>query len=105
MWVTASLPRGATRPFVIVVFPLAESPTTPRMMGRAMCASILVVEESETYRPPRDAGVRVRSAAAACRADVPRARARRAAGPFPVAPAGPPRDRTRARRRPATARG
>src|ERR1044071_5841833 len=38
MWVTFSLPRISTSPFVRVVFPVAESPTTPRMIGRAMCA-------------------------------------------------------------------
>src|SRR5919206_375947 len=67
MCVTASLPRIATRPFVIVVFPLAESPTTPRMMGRAM--SCLPTSSSKSrkiaaaarcravaraHRPPRE---------------------------------------------------
>src|SRR3954471_11489808 len=42
MWVTLSLPRISTSPFVRVVFPVAESPTTPRMIGRAMCCSPLV---------------------------------------------------------------
>jgi hypothetical protein len=29
-----------TRPLVIVVLPAAESPTTPRMMGRGMVLSL-----------------------------------------------------------------
>ena len=43
MWVTFSLPRISTRPLVSVVFPVAESPTTPRMIGRAMLRSPLSV--------------------------------------------------------------
>ena len=39
MWVTCSSPSSRTSPRVIVVLPAAESPTTPRMIGRGICSS------------------------------------------------------------------
>src|SRR5690348_7785288 len=45
MWATLSSPSTRTRPRVMVVFPAAESPTTPRITGRGIASAPGVVVE------------------------------------------------------------
>jgi hypothetical protein len=62
--VTFSSPRISTSPFEIVVLPAAESPTTPRMMGRAIQLLLGVAAEKLTIAPIARSGLPDRHAIA-----------------------------------------
>src|SRR5690242_15904218 len=81
MWVTCCSPSARTRPRVIVVFPAAESPTTPTMTGRGIAKSSRLAAEDgaaqDVLRLDRDQFLRRRPGVAF-------EQARRLAQPRPV---------------------